>query len=320
LWGATRRRDHTVANENLDWGLKFTEDRGLELWRIYLVAYRSVVELEQGRWDEAVDSGSLVLREPFPSTLPSALALTVIGLVRARRGDPGSWEALDEALTLVDSSGELQRVAPVAAARAEAAWLGGEPEKIGPATDAAFELAAARDAAWPLGELACWRWRAGLIDATPPAAAQPYALQMRGDWRRASQLWQKLDCPYEAALALADGDDERGLRMALDQLQGLGAPPAASIIARRLRERGATGLPTGPRPATRENPAALTPRELEVLELVAQGLRNNQIAERLYLSPRTVHHHVSAILRKLGVETRGQASAEARRLGLAGPD
>ena len=319
LWGATTQRDHTVVNETLDWALGFFEDRGLELWRIYLLAYRSVAELGQGMWEDAINSASMALREPFPSTLPPALALTVTGLVRARRGDPDSWAPLDEALTLVEPSGELQHVAPVAAARAEAAWLEGKPEKIGPATDAAFDLAAVRGAAWPHGELACWRWRAGLMDAPPPPAAEPYALQIRGDWRGAAELWQELGCPYEAALALAEGDDDSDLRRALDELQRLGASPAAAIVARRLRERGATGLPRGPRPATRQNPAALTPRELEVLELVAQGLRNTQIAERLYLSPRTVGHHVSAILRKLGVPTRGQAGAEARRLGLGGP-
>jgi DNA-binding CsgD family transcriptional regulator/tetratricopeptide (TPR) repeat protein len=319
LWGATTQRDYVVVNEILDWALGFFEDRGLELWRNYLLAYRSVAELGQGRWDDAVNSASLALREPFPSTVPPALALTVTGVVRARRGDTESWAPLDEALTLVEPSGELQRVAPVAAARAEAAWLEGEPEKIGPATDAAFNLAAERAGAWPLGELACWRWRAGLLDAPPTGAAEPYALQIRGDWRRAAGLWQELGCPYEAALALADGDDESSLRTALEELQRLGASPATAIVARRLRGRGATGLPRGPRPATRQNPAALTPRELEVLELVAQGLRNTQIAERLYLSPRTVGHHVSAILRKLDVPTRGQASAEARRLGVGEP-
>lgn len=319
LWGATTQRDYVVVDEILDWALAFFEDRGLELWRIYLLAYRSVAELGQGRWDDALNSASNALRQPFPSTLPPALALTVTGLVHARRGDANCWAPLDEALTLVEPSGELQRVAPVAAARAEAAWLAGEPEKIGPATEVAFDLAAERDAAWPLGELACWRWRAGLADAPPPAAAEPYARQIRGDWRGAAKLWQQLGCPYEEALALADGDDESGLRTALDELQRRGASPAAAIVARRLRARGAAGLPRGPRRATRQNPAALTPRELEVLELVAQGLRNNEIAERLYLSPRTVGHHVSAILSKLDVPTRGQASAEARRLGLGEP-
>ena len=80
------------------------------------------------------------------------------------------------------------------------------------------------------------------------------------------------------------------------------------------------GLPRGPRATTRENPAGLTAREVEVLELLGEGLRNADIAERLFLSEKTVSHHVSAILRKLGVRTRGEASAAAQRRGIAGQD
>ena len=104
--------------------------------------------------------------------------------------------------------------------------------------------------------------------------------------------------------------------LAIDQLQQLSARPAAAIVARRLHERGVRGVPRGPRPATRENPAGLTARELQVLTLLAEGLRNRQIAERLVVSEKTVDHHVSAILRKLDVRTRGEASAQAARLGL----
>jgi DNA-binding NarL/FixJ family response regulator len=134
----------------------------------------------------------------------------------------------------------------------------------------------------------------------------------------ASQAWRALDCPYDAALALVDADDEPALRQAHDELVQLGARPAATIVARKLRERGVRGVPRGPRRATQELPARLTPREAEVLELVASGLRDGEIAERLFLSPKTVGHHVSAILRKLGVRTRSEASAEAVRLGLGG--
>jgi DNA-binding NarL/FixJ family response regulator len=91
-------------------------------------------------------------------------------------------------------------------------------------------------------------------------------------------------------------------------------------VARRLRLRGARGLPRGPRPSTRRNPANLTTRELEVLGLVAQGLRNADVAEHLVLAEKTVDHHVSAILRKLGARTRGEASAAAVRLGLLAED
>jgi DNA-binding CsgD family transcriptional regulator/tetratricopeptide (TPR) repeat protein len=316
LWGATRQREHAVAKDCLEWGLDFVESRGLELWRIYVLAYKACGELNQGRWSEALDSASLVLRESFPSTLPPTLALTAIGLIRARRGDPEQWSALDEALALVEATGELQRLAPVAAARAEAAWLTGEQGKIAPATDAAFELALERAAGWPLGELACWRWRAGVLDEPPPGAAEPYARQIRGDWHGAAESWVGIGCPYEAALALAEADDQQALRRSLDQLRRLGATPAAAIVARRLRQRGARGVPRGPRKATRQNPAELTARELEVLELVAQGLSNSEIAKRLFVSEKTVAHHVSAILRKLDARTRTHASAQAMRLGL----
>ena len=75
-------------------------------------------------------------------------------------------------------------------------------------------------------------------------------------------------------------------------------------------------MPRGPRPSTSRNEAQLTARELDVLELLAEGLRNAAIAERLFVSPRTVDHHVSAILRKLDVQSRGEAVAEAARIGL----
>jgi DNA-binding NarL/FixJ family response regulator len=121
---------------------------------------------------------------------------------------------------------------------------------------------------------------------------------------------------YEAALALSQADDEAALRRSIAELHDLGAAAAAAVVARRLRQRGARGIPRGPRQATRGNPANLTPRELEVLALIAEGLRNAEVAERLFLSGKTVDHHVSAILRKLGVRTRAQASAEAGRLGI----
>jgi DNA-binding CsgD family transcriptional regulator len=192
------------------------------------------------------------------------------------------------------------------------AFLEGRFEAVRSETDEAFVMALEHGAALDVGELATWRRRAGITDEVPIEVPAQWAAELEGDFVRAGQIWTELGCPYDAALALSGSDDEASLRHALEELQGLGALAAAAIVARRLRERGARGLPRGPREATLKNPFQLTPREVEVLDLVAQGLRDGEIASRLFLSEKTVHHHVSAILRKLGVGTRTQAAAQVR--------
>jgi hypothetical protein len=132
-----------------------------------------------------------------------------------------------------------------------------------------------------VAELAWWRRQGGMREAIPAEASGPFALQLRGEWARAVEAWRAAGCPYEAALALAESDAEESLRCALAELQRLGARPAAAIVARRLRERGARGLPRGPRPVTRQSLANLTLREQEVLGLLARGLRNGEIPGRL---------------------------------------
>jgi DNA-binding CsgD family transcriptional regulator/tetratricopeptide (TPR) repeat protein len=282
-------------------GIEYCEEHGLERDRLYLVSFRARLALDADDWAKAARDATAVIRMPRTSISPRITALVVLALVRARRGDPEAKPLLDEALALALPTGELLRSGPVAAAAAEVAWLEGRSGDVAAATDAALaealELGSTRLAA----ELRVWRARAGLDG---PAATD--------EWRPSGR--------YETALALFDADEDDSLRRALEELQELGARPAANIVSRRLRERGARGLPRGPRPSTRQNPAGLTGRELEVLELVAQGLRNTEIAGRLVVSERTIDHHVGAILRKLDVRSRTQATAEAVRLGLVAQD
>ncbi len=313
-WAAVRHRAYALARRYLAAGLEYANDPGQDMWRLYLLAYRTRADLEQGQWTRAAETAALIVQERRASALPVMIALTVTGRARARRGDPDPFGPLDEALTLAGP--ELQRVEPVAVARAEAAWLAGDDARAVAETERVLALAQRSGAGWVLGELACWRRRAGVQETLTGDIAEPWALELAGEHERAAACWTALGCPYDAALALAGAADVDLLRRALDELLALDAKAAAARVGRRLRERGAAGLPRGPRAATRENPAQLTARELEVLALVADGLRNRDIAARLFVSTKTVDHHVSAILRKLGVRTRGEAGARAQQLGL----
>jgi predicted ATPase/DNA-binding CsgD family transcriptional regulator len=313
-WAATRSRSYAEFQRYLQTGLEYCGERGLVLWQHYVLAYGARCALDQGRWSEASELAQQVLRDSR-TLLPQVPALVALALIRARRGDPDCWPLLDEALAIAEPAGELQHIAPVAAARAEVAWLEGRPAAVLEVTAATLDLALQQGASWVIGELACWRWRANLGPAYV-GAAEPYACEIAGHWDAAAKYWERRGCPYDAALARVGADGEGTLREALSALQRLGAHATARVVARRLRELGAHDLPRGPRASTLSNDAHLTARELEVLELMVQGLRNAAIAARLYLSSKTVEHHISAILAKLEVHSRAEATAHALAHGL----
>jgi DNA-binding CsgD family transcriptional regulator len=313
----SRQREWLLIDRLSESGINYCREHGLDAWLGYLLWGKAEGQLVRGQWSDAAEAATSMLANPQDGVIgPRFGALVILALVRARRGDPGCWPLLDEALDLADGIGELQYMAPAAVARAEAAWLEGRPDAIATETDRAFTLAIELGEPSFLGELALWRWRAGLLTDPPAGAEELFRRHITGESGRVAEIRTTQGCRYEAALALADADDEQALRRAHDELGKLGAAPAAAIVARRLRERGARGVRRGPRPGTKANPAGLTARELEVLLLLADGSRNSEIAARLVISEKTVGHHVSAILRKLDVRTRADARVKATGLGL----
>ena len=274
------------------------------------------LELDLGAWTDAAATAGLIGAEARDSPEPRLQALLVLALVRARRGDPETAPLLAEAEEIVAAASDPGWHAALACVRAEMAWLERRTEEAREATQATYERERVAASSWWLGELAYWRRKNGIVEDVPATVTEPWSLQLAGDWRAAASAWRARDRPYEAALALSEADDEEALRTALAELQRLGAGPVARMVARRLRERGARAVPRGPRRSTAANVGRLTSRQRDVLALVAEGRRNAEIAERLFLSRRTVDHHVSAILRKLEVGSRGEAVAAAARLGL----
>jgi DNA-binding CsgD family transcriptional regulator len=305
-------RDYAAARRFLDDGIAYTTERDLDAWTLYMRAWRARLALETGGLDGAAEEAEAVLAAGRAAPISRIPALAVLGRVRARRGDPGADELLAEAHRLARSTRESQRIVPVSLARAEAAFLAGEPEACGAA--AREGLACDHLDPWMRGELALWLARAGQAAPGPGACAAPFARELAGDARGAAELWEHIGCPYERALALAAGS-ESDQRAALALLRELGAAAAVRVVTRRLRAAGARDIPREKRPSTRANPAGLTTRELEVLALVDRGLRNAEIARALFVSGKTVEHHVTSILAKLRVTSRARAAAHAREQG-----
>jgi DNA-binding CsgD family transcriptional regulator len=296
------------AQQYLSEHIAFSEEREIE--PSYHRSWLALVHVYQGRWDEGSELAGYVLATA-EEAISRISALIALGRVRARRGDPGVDDALDEALELSVPGGHLQRLGHVRAARAEAAWLADDPERAVEEARAAYPLALEKRHLWFAGELAYWQRLGGALEDVPGWIAEPYRLELAGNARAAAEAWTARGCPYEAGRALSEPGDENALLEALAEFERLGAQPAARRARQVLRARGSS-VPRGPRPATRANPAGLTAREAEVLALLADGLRNSEIAERLVVSEKTVSHHVSAVLAKLGVRSRYDAARIAR--------
>jgi DNA-binding CsgD family transcriptional regulator len=280
----------------------------------YMHVTAGIIALARGAWDEAereaewgVD-GQPIWRCP---------ALVVQGRLRIRRGQDGGDTLVAEAWEIAQKLGEPQRLGPAGSAYVEAAWLRGEaPAAASAVLDAYEQVRRYGSPAWA-AELGYWLRAVGL--PVPVAAGEhPYALQAAGRWREAADRWQRAGWPYHHAAALADSADPADLLKALALLDHLGAEPLARRVRLRLKESGVSRIPRGPVPSTRDNPAGLTGRQVEVVRLLAEGLSNAEIATRLVLSVRTVDSHVAAVLDKLDARTRQDAVARARALGLDG--
>lgn len=320
--GAGEIRRYELALPALRESLDLAREHELTAGEAYVTAWLARCDFQQGRWDEAESSLIGLLARPRCVGIARFVALTTMGSLLARRGGSPVWDLLDEALEFGRQTGHLQRLWPVAAARAEAAWLEGrladEVDVVGHAHDLAVRL----DYRWAIDELGFWLWKAGRLDAAPEAGrglpsipGAAFGLHSSGRHSEAASAWTAIGCPYEAALALSDSDDPDSLRSAFEALDRLHAEPLLRSVATRLKAL-AQRLPRRRSAKTRESPAGLTAREVEISALLADGLTDAEIAARLFISTKTVGHHVSSVLAKLGVTSRRDVAAATRTPGI----
>ncbi len=297
---ARRARDTAIRNENRH-------------FEVYANILYSEVLLWKGEWALAEEKASDALGSHPHGDLS---AIWVLGRVLTRQGRPEAETWLDQAWSQAERTLEMQNMLPAAAAYAEHLWLRDQqdPDRIAQfqrVLDKAMSLTAS---SWLLGDLAFWLWKLGELSEVFEGVAEPYQLVIEGDAIAAAAIWENRGIPYERGVSLMHGDQKARLE-ALEVFETLGATAVAAKLRKTLKDQGVT-IPRAKSQDTRRDAAGLTPRQAEVLQLLDEGLSNIEIADRLFVSPRTVEHHVSAVLTKLDASTRKEAVTQAHAEGL----
>jgi ATP/maltotriose-dependent transcriptional regulator MalT len=310
-WAAAEFRDLPTASDYAQRAIASAARHELPGLESYSTAiYARVLEL-RGEWDQAED---LARDQLAGSAITRMVALPVLGVIEARRGRDTARTRLREVWEMAHVANEFQRLGPTAIAVAEHAWISGSAEVplagIGNVMEAGREIGFE----WSPGSIALWLWKLGELSDAPEGIAEPYRLVIEGEPMAAAEMWSEIGCPYERAIALTHGDQAAQLE-ALDVFDTLGATAVAAKLRKALRDQGVS-VSRGKGRTTREHGAGLTVRQAEVLQLLDEGLSNIEIADRLFVSPRTVEHHVSAVLSKLDSSTREDAVETASQQGL----
>jgi len=311
-------RQYKKAITFFDEGLKYCEERDLKSWSYYMESERVKILLDTGAWPEAEALALSLLGSAFQPITTKIGALVTLARLKIRRG------AFDEARQLIDEgkriapqTSEAQRIVPVLTAAMEFSWITGEPLPVEELKAAEESLFFQKNTSWHYTALAYWKHKCGLPLSDDPKIdfVGPFRLEREGNWKAAAEEWKEAGCRYEHALALLDGD-EKHQKQGILLLDEMGATATSEMLKLKLKEQGVRNIPRGPRESTRNNPAQLTGRQIEILTLLQSGAPNKEIADKLFISPKTVDHHISAILSKLEVSSRAKAVLEAQKLGI----
>ena len=308
-------RDYAFAKKILEEGINYCEENDIDSLKLDMQSWKVRLLLETGNWNEAFQIADMLIKNENLFTVVKIASLAVVATINIRRGNPNVLPLLLEAKAKAFETMELQRIIPVFLALLEYEWITGkvfiESEMLGETINnfTRFENFSKKSRFYfwlrkARKEYLEYRGRYNGYDVSNTTIAKEEA-----------SLWEKLGCPYEQALALFEGN-ENDKRTALSILQQLGADAIVEKLKMEMRSDGIKKIPRGLRESTRANPCGLTNRELDVLQLLQKSGQNKEIGEMLFISPKTVDHHISSILFKLEVNSRSKAVIEALRLGI----
>ncbi len=306
-------KDYQFAKKFLEEGIQFCDERDIDLGAKYLSAYKARLALETGNWNEAHGIATNLIENENQTPVVKIIALTLAATINMRRGHgnvlPLLLGAKDDALKTL----EPLRMMPVMIAMLEYEWMTGTSIIEKEILDNVINMAEQRGVIYENSAFAFWLMKTRKQKLVLREYFEGYNVYDKISAMKAANLWKQLGCPYEQALALFEGNDDNK-REAIEIVHKLGAEAIYEKMKFEMRAAGIKNIPRGIRKSTQSNPANLTDRELDVLQLLRDGLQNKEIAARLFISPKTVDHHISSIFFKLDVNSRAKAVQEATQL------
>lgn len=307
-----RIKNYTHADLVLEEGIPYCEEWNLNFWTAYMLSCKARLELEKGNWAAAWNIADNLLKNENQPAIIEITALIVLAKIKMRKGED-ALRLLVQAKAMSFATLEPQRIIPTMVALLEHEWLTGKTiiEKDDIEKTSAVILNAVIET--EKKEFIFWMKKSGRNYLPLKETTEAYDISSTPKVLKAAEFWENSGCPYEQALVLFEGKDT-DKRKAIVMFQDLGANAVHEKLKQEMKNMGIKNIPRGIRASTRSNAALLTSREMDILLLLKEELQNKEIAAKLFISAKTVDHHISSILFKLEVNSRSKAVTEALRM------
>jgi DNA-binding CsgD family transcriptional regulator/tetratricopeptide (TPR) repeat protein len=316
LWQFRLAEAELVCNEGLD----FVKRTGAWALSFSLMGLLAQIAARLNRFGESQTLAQKVLENTSLSPLVRWPALAATAMCLTRIGHPDGFAKLDELVALSRKLSLPHHQLHASIMQVETFWIAGDLVRAKRALASALELRGDESSPWLIGQLSIWwhRLNTRLDPSGLPvdvAIAAPFALEISGDVMGAASWWSERAFTFEQAICLMHAGDD-GLVAAAQLLTQIEATPAVHRLRQLARKLKIQGVKRGHYGSAASNSFHLTAREIAILQFVAKGLSDGEIAEKVARSKRTIQNHVGSLLSKVGVKNRLTLVSVVQRSGL----